>query len=50
MVEFFHFKKDIPFMKYGKLTTLISAGTFVIAVLFLLIRGYASPLHPRGTD
>ena len=39
MVEFFHFKKDIPFMKYGKLTTLISAGTFVIAVLFLLVRG-----------
>lgn len=39
MVEFFHFKKDIPFMKYGHVTTIISLGTFILAVFFLLVRG-----------
>ena len=39
MIEFFHFKKDIPFMKYGHITTAISLGTFILAVLFLLFRG-----------
>lgn len=39
MIELFHFKKDIPFMKYGKITTLISLGTFVFAVFFLVYRG-----------
>lgn len=39
MIEFFHFKKDIPFMSYGKLTTSISLLTFVLAVVFLLTKG-----------
>ena len=39
MIELFHFKKDIPFMKYGKVTTLISLGTFIFAVFFLFYRG-----------
>ncbi len=39
MIEFFHVKRDIPFMSYGKLTTAISLGTFVLAVFFLVIKG-----------
>ena len=39
MIEFFHVKRDIPFMSYGKLTTGISLATFIVAVVFLLIRG-----------
>jgi preprotein translocase subunit SecF len=39
MLEFFHFKKDIPFMKYGKVTTFISLATFAFAVFFLVYRG-----------
>ncbi|WP_374354349.1 protein translocase subunit SecF [Chitinimonas sp.] len=38
-MEFFHLKKDIPFMSYGKLTTAISLVTFLLAVFFLLTRG-----------
>lgn len=38
-MELFHFKRDIPFMKYGKLTTFISLLTFVLAVFFLVARG-----------
>lgn len=38
-MELFHFKKDIPFMSYGKLTTLISLITFILAVFFLFTRG-----------
>ena len=33
-MELFRFKRDIPFMKYGKLTTFISLATFVLAVFF----------------
>jgi preprotein translocase subunit SecF len=39
MIEIFHFKKDVPFMSYGKLTTAISLVTFLLAVFFLLTRG-----------
>jgi preprotein translocase subunit SecF len=39
MMEFFKFKKDIPFMSYGKLTTTISLLTFIVAVFFLLAKG-----------
>ncbi|MFN3785324.1 MAG: protein translocase subunit SecF [Thiothrix sp.] len=39
MIEFFHFKKAIPFMRYGKLTTTISLATFVFAVFSLLVYG-----------
>ncbi|OSI12146.1 protein translocase subunit SecF [Neisseria canis] len=38
-MELFHFKRDIPFMKYGKLTTFISLLTFVLAVFFLFTKG-----------
>lgn len=38
-MELFHFKRDIPFMSYGKLTTFISLLTFVLAVFFLVTRG-----------
>nr|UOP05311.1 protein translocase subunit SecF [Conchiformibius kuhniae] len=38
-MELFHFKRDIPFMSYGKLTTLISLVTFVLSVFFLVTRG-----------
>ena len=34
-MELFHFKRDIPFMSYGKLTTFISLVTFILAVFFL---------------
>jgi preprotein translocase subunit SecF len=39
MFEVFHFKKDIPFMSYGKITTTISLVTFLLAVFFLVTRG-----------
>ncbi|MCX7206609.1 MAG: protein translocase subunit SecF [Proteobacteria bacterium] len=38
-MEFFHVKRDIPFMSYGKLTTAISLATFVVAVAFLVMKG-----------
>lgn len=38
-MELFHFKRDIPFMSYGKLTTFISLATFILAVVFLFVRG-----------
>ena len=38
-MELFHFKRDIPFMSYGKLTTFISLATFILAVFFLATRG-----------
>lgn len=38
-MEFFRLKKDIPFMSYGKVTTLISLLTFVVAVFFLFSKG-----------
>ncbi len=38
-MELFRIKHDIPFMSYGRLTTTISAVTFVLAVVFLAVRG-----------
>ncbi|WP_091194680.1 protein translocase subunit SecF [Formivibrio citricus] len=38
-MEFFHVKRDVPFMSYGKLTTAISLVTFILAVAFLVIKG-----------
>lgn len=38
-MEFFKFKKDIPFMSYGRLTTSISLITFIVAIFFLITRG-----------
>lgn len=39
MIEFFPFKKDIPFMRWGKVTTFISLATFILAVAALAIKG-----------
>ena len=38
-MELFRIKKDIPFMSYGRLTTTISLITFIIAIIFLTLRG-----------
>ncbi|MDO5058382.1 MAG: protein translocase subunit SecF [Neisseria sp.] len=38
-MELFQFKRDIPFMNYGKLTTFISLATFIAAVFFLFTKG-----------
>lgn len=38
-MEFFRIKKDIPFMRYGRLTTAISLLTFVFAVWALAAKG-----------
>jgi preprotein translocase subunit SecF len=39
MIEFFKLKKDIPFMRYGRVTTTISLLTFIIAVWALAAKG-----------
>jgi preprotein translocase subunit SecF len=38
-MEFFRVKKDIPFMKYSKISAVISTTAFILAVSFLVIRG-----------
>ena len=38
-MELFRFKKDIPFMSWGKITTAISLITFILAVFFLIFKG-----------
>lgn len=38
-MEFFRITRDIPFMRYARLTAFISIGTFVAAVAFLALRG-----------
>ena len=39
MIEFFPFKKDIPFMRWGKVTTFISLATFIFAIAALATKG-----------
>jgi preprotein translocase subunit SecF len=39
MLEFFHFKQAIPFMRYGKTTTAISLITFLFSVFALFYYG-----------
>jgi preprotein translocase subunit SecF len=38
-MEFFKIKRDIPFMRYGRLTTTISLVTFILAILALSFKG-----------
>jgi|SRR5690554_1327573 preprotein translocase subunit SecF len=38
-MELFRIKNDIPFMKYGRLTTAISLITFILAIFFLATKG-----------
>jgi preprotein translocase subunit SecF len=39
VLEFFHIKRDIPFMSYARVTTVISLVTFIAAVAALAING-----------
>jgi preprotein translocase subunit SecF len=39
MLEFFHIKRDVPFMSYARVTTLISLVTFILAVAALGFKG-----------
>ena len=36
-MEFFRVKKDIPFMKYSKISAVISTTVFILAVIFIVI-------------
>ena len=38
-MELFRIKKDIPFMSYGRITTVISLVTFLLAIFFLWSKG-----------
>lgn len=38
-MEFFRFKRNIPFMSYGRYTTTISLATFILAVFFIATKG-----------
>ena len=38
-MEFFRVKKDIPFMKYSKISAVISTTAFILAIFFIVIRG-----------
>jgi preprotein translocase subunit SecF len=38
-MELFHIKHDIPFMKYAKVTSYVSAATFLLAIVFLVWKG-----------
>ena len=47
-MEFFRFKRDIPFMRYALVFNVISAVTFVLAVFFLATRGLNLGVDFRG--
>jgi preprotein translocase subunit SecF len=47
-MEFFRFKRDIPFMRYALIFNVISALTFVLAVFFLATRGLNLGVDFRG--
>lgn len=38
-MDLFKIRRDIPFMSYGRLTTTISAVTFLLAVIFIAVKG-----------
>lgn len=38
-MELFRLKRDIPFMRYARSTTIVSAITFIAAIAFLVLRG-----------
>ena len=38
-MEIFRVKKDIPFMKYSKISAVISSTAFILAVFFIIARG-----------
>ena len=47
-MEFFRFKRDIPFMRYALIFNVISGVTFVLAVFFLATRGLNLGVDFRG--
>jgi len=47
-MEFFRFKRDIPFMRYALVFNVISGVTFLLAVIFLAIRGLNLGVDFRG--
>ncbi len=47
-MEFFRFKRDIPFMRHALVFNVISAITFVLAVVFLATRGLNFGVDFRG--
>jgi len=38
-MEIFRVKKDIPFMKYSKISAVVSITTFILAIFFIVSRG-----------
>ena len=38
-MEFFRVKKDIPFMKYSRISAVISTTAFILAIFFIVFRG-----------
>ncbi len=47
-MEFFRIKRDIPFMRHALVFNIISAVTFVLAVIFLAVRGLNLGIDFRG--
>jgi preprotein translocase subunit SecF len=47
-MEFFRFKRDIPFMRYALVFNVISGITFLLAVIFLATRGLNLGVDFRG--
>ena len=47
-MEFFRIRRDIPFMRHALVFNIISAVTFVIAVVFLAVRGLNLGVDFRG--
>ncbi|MFO1311655.1 MAG: protein translocase subunit SecF [Burkholderiales bacterium] len=47
-MEFFRIQRDIPFMRYALTFNVISAVTFVLAVIFLAVRGLNFGVDFRG--
>jgi len=47
-MEFFRFKRDIPFMKHALVFNIISLITFILAVIFLATRGLNLGVDFRG--
>lgn len=38
-MELFRIERDIPFMRYARVTTVVSAATFLLAIVFLVWKG-----------
>src|SRR5512137_822627 len=47
-MEFFRIKRDIPFMRFALAFNVISAVTFVLAVVFLAVRGLNCGVDFKG--